>query len=133
MLEVILHSLIPDKVNTFEKLEGGEPYHFDRWTDDMSGLPCLYYRFKSRDGAKQNKKRIPVREIITALRELQRAGVLDRQAFERVCPIAKAGPCGFAVVGRILEKLHAASYTGSNGFSLTDANEASRLLEDKLK
>ena len=79
----------------------------------------------ARDGVKKNKKRLPVAEIRAALDELGRAGVLSREKFRKVCPIAeKSGPCGFAVVGRILEALHVAVYSGQHGFTLTGQAEA---------
>jgi hypothetical protein len=129
MLESVLHRLIPEEVNSFAKLAHGEPYHFDRWEKDRVGSPCLYYWFMARDGVKKNKKRLPVSEIRAAFLQLQSTGALTRETYRRVCPTAKSdGSCGFAVVGRILEALHVAVYSGRDGFKLTNANEATNLL-----
>lgn len=129
MLESVMHKLIPGKVSTFAKLLGqGAPYHFDRWETDRAGSQCLYYWFMARDGGK-NKKRVPVSEIRAALHQLRGNGVLSREAFRDVCPVAaRGGPCGFAVVGRIFEALHVAVYSGQNGFRITNAADASNLL-----
>jgi hypothetical protein len=134
MLLSTLHRLIPSAVNTFAKLEHGEPYHFDCWRDDHAGSPCLYYWFFGHDGVKRNKKRGPVAEIGAALRRLRNARVLSREMFQEVCPIAEsAGPCGFAVVGRIFEGLHVAAYLGrGTGFRLIDADRATKLLESPI-
>lgn len=130
MLESTLHQLIPSQVNAFAKLGRGEPYHFDHWADDRSGSECLYYWFTARDGVKKNTKRIPVSEIRAALHQLRTAGVLTRVTFQIVCPVSQAcGPCGFAVVGRILEALIVARYTNTAEFSLTNAARACSLLE----
>lgn len=130
MLETILRKLIPEKVSTFAKLNYGEPYHFDSWKKDRAGSPSLYYWFTARDGLKKNKKRVPVSEIGAALRQLQNAGVLKRGTFQSVCRVAESdGPCGFAVIGRILEALGVAVYCGRDGFKLTDADKAGNLLE----
>jgi hypothetical protein len=134
MLESTLHTLIPEEVNTFAKLQHGESYHFDCWKNDRVGWPCLYYWFIARDGVRKNKKRLPVSEIRAALHQLRRVGVLSRETFREVCPIAEsAGPCGFAVVGRILEALHVAVYSSHDGFKLTNAKEATNLLSDPGK
>ncbi len=132
MLESTLRRLIPEEVNTFAKLERGAPYYFDRWENDSLGSPCLYYWFMARDGVKKNKKRLPVSEIRAAVRQLRTVGVLSRETFRTVCPTAKSdGQWGFAVVGRIFEALHIAVYSGPDGFKLTNANEATNLLEEK--
>jgi len=129
MFESVLHRLIPEEVNTFAKLQHGEPYHFERWKNDRAGSPCLYYWFMARGGVTKNRKRLPVSEIRAALHQLRSTGVLSRATFRKVCPIAEwAGPCGFAVVGRILEALHVALYSGMGGFKLNDANEVMSLL-----
>ncbi len=129
MLEAVLHRLIPDEVKSFAKLEHGKPYHFDRWSDDRVGTHCLYYWFVASDGVKRNKKRVPVSEIRAALHQLRSAGVLTRVAFREICPKAESGrPCGFAVVGRILEALDVATYSGRGGFKLTNARRAANLL-----
>jgi hypothetical protein len=129
MFASVLHELIPGTVNRFAKLKRGEPYHFDRWETDQLGSPCLYYWFRSRDGVKKNKKRLPISEIRAALLRLRSVGVLTREAFRQVCPTAEsAGPCGFAVVGRILESLDVAVYWGREGFKLTNPNKATALL-----
>lgn len=131
MLQSALHRLIPQRVNTFAKLHRGSPYHFDRWGVDRAGSPCLYYWFMARDGVKRNKKRLPVSEIRAAVCQLRSAGVLNRKTFPKVCPVAESdGPCGFAVVGRILEALQVAAYSGQDGFKLTNADEVTKLLSD---
>ena len=128
MLESVLHRLIPEEVNTFAKLGHREPYHFDRWKKDRAGSPCLYYWFLARDGVKKNKKRLPVSEIRAAIHQLRTTGALTRDTFREACPTAESAPCSFAVVGRILEALHVAVYSGLEGFILTDANKATTLL-----
>lgn len=130
MLETRLRQMIPAQADTFAKLtDDKDPYHFDCWREDRSGSPCLKYWFLARDGVKKNKKRLPISEIRAALQQLLITGALNRKEFEKACPKAKSdGPCGFAVVGRILEALHVASFSGRIGFKLTNANEATQLL-----
>jgi hypothetical protein len=131
MLQSTLHSLIPHEVHTFAKLQHGKPYHFDSWANDSTDTPCLYYWFIARDGVRKNKKRVPVSEIGVALQRLRSDGVLSRETFKKVCPVAEsAGPCGFAVVGRMFEALGVAVYSGSDGFKLTDADKARKLLNE---
>jgi hypothetical protein len=130
MLESTLQKLIPEKLNTFAKLQRGSPYYFDRWENHDRGAPCLYYWFMARDGVKKNKKRIPVIEIRAALHELRSSGLLTRGTFSTGCPVAKGdGSCSLAVVGRIFEALHVAEYSGRGGFKLTNANDVNKLLE----
>ena len=127
MLESTLHRLIPKEVNTFAKLRRGEPYQFHRWENDRSGSLCLYYRFQ---GVEKHTKRLPESEIRAGLRQLRDIGWLSRETFGDVCPTAKSdGECGFAVLGRIFEALGVAVYSGNAGFKLTDADEATNLLE----
>jgi hypothetical protein len=129
MTEARLHRLIPEQVNTFAKLKRGEPYHFERWKKDRYGTACMYYWFIARDGVNKNRKRVPVTEIHTALCQLQNGGHLNRETFKIVCPVSEsAGPCGFTVVGRILEALQVAVYAGRGEFKLTNANRAQSLL-----
>jgi hypothetical protein len=116
--ESTLQRLIPEKLNEFAKLEAGDPYHFDRWEEDRSGAACMYYVFSSRDGAKQNRKRVVVSEIEAAIQVLRRTGRFDRDAFRVLCPQSESsGRCGFVVVGRIFETLGEAAYSSrSDGF-----------------
>jgi putative transcriptional regulator len=130
MLRSTLHRLIPHEVRTFAKLRHGEPYHFGSWKNDNADTPCLYYWFMARNGVTKNDKRVPVSEIGSALQRLRDAGVLSREMFAKVCPVAEsAGPCGFAVVGRIFEALGVAVYSGRGGFELTNADKAQKLLD----
>ena len=132
MLEATLYKLIPEDVNTFDKLTGGDPYRFHRWHNDGHGVECLYYHFMARDGVKTYKKRLLVSEFRAALCQLRNVGILSRKAFSKACPISESdGLCSFAVCGRILEALHVATYSGRNGFKLTNATEAMRLLQEK--
>ena len=117
--------------STFAKLQKrGAPYRFERWDEDSDGELCLYYSFPSRDTLKLYTKRIPLVELVDALRECINTGYLTRDGFIRVCPKAQsAGECGFAVTGRCLELLGVAKYGGrGNGFILTDKDRASTLL-----
>jgi hypothetical protein len=108
-----LRDLIPKGMREFQKLETGKPYYFDQWGDDISGLPCLYYWFYSHDGDKRNKKRVIVPDMEEAFAHYMNTGSFDRRAYQRFCPVsASGGPCGFVVVGRILEALDAAVYSG---------------------
>lgn len=113
-----LRKLIPETVNEFAKLKAGEPYHFDRWEQDHSGTPCLYYTFSSHDGATRNRKRVIISEIETAFEALQRTGRFDRNAYRALCPQSESsGRCGFVVVGRIFEALGEARYSSrTDGF-----------------
>jgi hypothetical protein len=127
-----LHKLIPTNVNTFAKLNHGKPYQFDRWDRDRNGSVCLYYRFEGSHGGKIYTKRLLASEILTALRHLRDTGTLNRKAFERICPCsASAGPCGFAVLGRIFEALGLVHYAGREGFELTNAVRATSLLSNR--
>jgi hypothetical protein len=127
-LESVLEELFPGKLSEFKKLTGGEPYRFDSWQTDTGGRPCLYYAFSSRDGRRTNTKRASIPEIAAALEHLRRTGHLRRSEFPDVCPVAQsAGPCGFAVVGRVLEALGVARYV-RGAFCLSDATKAGSLL-----
>jgi len=130
--DAMLRTLIPATLSVFPKLEAGDPYHFDHWAEDSAGAACIYYWFTSRDGNKRNQKRVPVSEVRAALQHLRATGALDRGSFRTRCPIShKSGPCGFAIVGRILEALGVARYSGRDvGFTLTDPVKALSLLEE---
>ena len=121
--ETMLRKLIPDTVSVFKKLEAGDPYHFCKWAEDRFGAACMYYWFTSGDGSKKNHKRVLVSEVRSALQHLRTTGALDRKAFRTLCAISEsAGPCGFAVAGRMLEALGVARYSGRDaGFILTAA------------
>jgi hypothetical protein len=117
--------------DVFPKLtKSDEPYRFTCWGTDNHGQMCLYYRFANRDPNKgDHKKRVPLYELVKALRECLSSGTLTRKAFERVCPVAQsAGGCGFAVTGGCLELLGVARYSGEDGFVLEDRAIARRLL-----
>jgi hypothetical protein len=59
------------------------------------------------------KKRVIVSEMQPAFDHYMKTGSFDRQAYQRFCPVsALSGPCGFVVVGRILEALNGAVYSG---------------------
>lgn len=132
-LEHQLRHLIPGSLRTFAKLEDGDPYRFERWGRDRAGTECLYYAFPSRDGRRQHVKRVPVQEVRAALGLLVRTGVLNREGFVGACPISEsAGPCGFAVVGRMLQHLGVAAYLGrGQGFGLTNPPRARALLTSR--
>jgi hypothetical protein len=88
----------------------------------------------ARDGVKRNKKRVPVSEIRAVLRELLSSGLLTKQTFKDLCPVAQsAGPCGFAVVGRIFEAFGVAAYSTRGEFELTDAGAATTLLGEAVR
>jgi hypothetical protein len=128
-LDAALRQLIPSAVNMFQKLTAGDPYRFESWSIDRYGAACMYYWFKSKDESRENHKRTPVSELRTALQHLQATGTLDRTAFKTNCPVSQsAGPCGFAVAGRILEALGVARYSGRDGFILIDARKAESFL-----
>jgi hypothetical protein len=118
---------------TFAKLRKNiMPYRFDDWGTDEYSYVCLYYFIGARKPEKRdNKKRVPLDELVAALSECLDNGVLTREAFEERCPIAQsAGGCGFAVTGRCLELLGVARYGGQGkGFVLTDKARASDLLK----
>jgi|ERR1051326_1522443 hypothetical protein len=119
-LEARLRGIVPANVNQFQKLDHGEPYHYDRWGKDAIGHVCLYYWFSSNDGRTRNVKRVPVNEVGAALNHILLSGRFGRQDFRQICPLSNSdGPCGFAVVGRLLESLGVAQYVGRNqGFVL---------------
>ena len=110
-----MRSLVPGTVREFKKLScQGDPYRFERWDTDRAGSLCLYYSFESRDGSRRNVKRIPIREIEAAYLYLRNSRSFDRSAFKRLCPVSEAGgPCGYAVVGRLLEALGVGRYSGT--------------------
>lgn len=116
----------------FAKLQGkGEPYTFVKWAADDDRRLCLYYSFPKREKEGDNTKRVPLDELVEALRGCFKAGVLTRKAFQNLCPTAaSAGACGFAVTGRCLELVGVARYAGKGkGFVLTDKARASNLLK----
>lgn len=108
-----LRRLIPGIVSEFPKLEMGHPYRFEHWSDDRSGTSSMYYWFDSHDGTAQHHKRLVVSEIHAALEHLLATGAFNRNAFRAHCPVSESsGPCGFVVVGRVLEALGVATYSG---------------------
>ena len=108
-----LKRLIPTSINDFPKLELGEPYHFDHWADDKYKAPCLYYWFSSKNGTKRHDKRVLISEIYAAFQTMQSTGSFSRASFRVYCPKSESsGRCGFVVVGRILEALGVAAYSG---------------------
>jgi hypothetical protein len=127
----VLRKLIPATVREFKKLKAGDPYYFDHWADDRFGAACMYYWFASGDGSKKNRKRVLVSEVHTAFQHLRTTRAFDRKSFRTLCPISyEAGPCGFAVTGRILEELGVAGYSDHQvGFTLTDPVKAASLFD----
>lgn len=121
MLRRKLNKIIPAQHSVFNKLTKGDPFYFDKWETDEYGNFCLYYWFWNKSKTKINTKRVPVSEIEVALCILLKDGSFRREDFNENCPISEsAGPCGFAVIGRILECLAVASYMGrGRGFRLT--------------
>ncbi len=129
-LEPRLRRMIPQVVDSFRKLAGGSsPYRFAGWGQDGSGRSFLRYSFPSRNGEVVHRKRVWVREIEAALRTLANQGTLSRDQFCARCPrTASDGPCGFTVVGRILEQLGVAAYQGrGEGFRCTNISRAREL------
>ena len=111
---------IPQRIAQFPKLISGRPYYFLAWKNDRGGVECLYYRFKNATGKTEQIKKVPLRELESAVRMFQHKGTFDRSDYQNVCPAAlSSGPCGFAVIGRYLEFRHNAKYNGrGKGFSL---------------
>jgi len=112
-----IRELIPRRLAEFPKLESsGEPYRFYKWDYDKNGYLCLYYIVTG--GKKEYSKRIPIEEIESAIIRFLKTGKFDREDYRELCPIAnRDGPCGFAIIGRILEVLYGARYEGrSKGF-----------------
>lgn len=110
-----LPKLLP-KGTEFQKLRGhGSPYLCAGWHRDTSGVLCMYYEFSG------HRKRAPLPEIEAAADHLTAGNIFDRPAFRLLCPVAnRDGPCGFAVIGRILEKVFGAQYVGRDGFTPPD-------------
>jgi len=100
-----IERLVPSKLSHFPKLVSGEPYRFDRWSHDREGRWCLYYVVTG--GQREYKKRLPIQELIKAAVFFGKKGDFQRTDFERFCPIAnRDGPCGYAVIVRILESVY---------------------------
>lgn len=131
MLEQSLKKIIPNTYSTFPKLERGDPYNFNRWDLDINGDLCLYYWFWNKNQTKKNKKRVVISEMEELIRNSLKKGYINREDFQNCCPISEsAGPCGFAVVGRMLEYLDIAKHLGRVGFEITDEKLAESLLEN---
>ena len=130
MLEQHLREIIPNTNSTFPKLESGDPYYFDHFGTDLNKEMCLYYWFWNRNRTKKNKKRIVLSEIEELIRNCLTGGYITREDFRNCCPISEsAGPCGFAVAGRILEYIGIAQYLGREfGFEIIDRDLAKSLL-----
>jgi len=126
-----LNKIIPAQYSVFNKLTGGDPYYFGKWDCDRYGDFCLYYWFWNKSKTKKNIKRVPVSEIEASVRILLQNGNFGREDFSENCPISEsAGPCGFSVIGRILEYLEVASYAGlGKGFNLTNREFVEKMLE----
>lgn len=112
-----LPKLLP-KGAEFPKLRGhGSPYLCDGWRHDTNGVFCMYYEFSGY------KKRAPLSEIEAAANYLTAGNIFDRPDFRLLCPVAnRDGPCGFAVIGRVLEEIFGAQYIGRDGFVLPDSD-----------
>ena len=131
MLEQRLKGMIPNTYSIFPKLERGDPYHFNCWDSDINGDLCLYYWFWNKNQTKKNKRRVVIAEMEELIRNSLKKGCITRKDFQSCCPISEsAGPCGFAVVGRMLEYLDIAKYSGRCGFKITDEKVAESLLEN---
>jgi len=111
---------IPQHIRRFPKLASGQPYYFHVWAKDRAGNECLYYSFKGSDRTAQYMKKVPLAELVAAIKSFQQKGAFDRLDFQKLCPIAlSSGPCGFAVIGGYLEFRHKAKYKGrGKGFAL---------------
>ena len=118
---------------TFRKLtKGDKPYKFTCWADDEHGQHCLYYQFEAGgDEQPDHKKRVPLHELYMALRECASGTPLSRNRFKQICTVAQsAGPCGFAVAGRCLEKLGVARFDEvEREFVIIDKRRAQELLD----
>lgn len=110
---------IPKLLKQFKKLISGRPYFFHSWKPDSTGIECLYYVFTGSNGRLQ-KKKIPLPEILAAVKRFQQSAGFNRSDYKKLCPFAlSSGPCGFAVIGRYLEFRYNAKYKGRNqGFAL---------------
>lgn len=134
MLEQRLREIIPDTISKFPKLESGDPYYFDRWDIDLNNEMCLYYWFWNKNRTKKNKKRVVISEIKELIRNCLTRGKITREDFKNYCPISEsAGPCGFAVTGRMFESLGITRYLGRGlGFEIIEKDLARSLL-NKVK
>ena len=107
-----IRRIVPTKLKEFAKLQKGSPYRFECWAQDNSGADCLWYVFDSKDGKKILKKKILEIELLNALDQLETTGSFNRRKYEEFCPkSAASGPCGFAVMGRIMEFWGSQRYT----------------------
>ena len=107
-LERMVREAIPAKLDTFPKLrEDSDPYHFRDW----EGETILRYWFWNRKGDKKRSKRVFINEIEPLVRHCFSKGSIERSDYKLHCPKTKSdGPCGLAVMGRILEFLSIAKY-----------------------
>ncbi|AGK61149.1 hypothetical protein Asulf_01149 [Archaeoglobus sulfaticallidus PM70-1] len=106
-----IREFIPKRIDKFPKLKRGEPYRFHKWGYDREGRFCLYYVVTG--GKEKYPKRIPIEELEAAVVRLLETGKFNREDFRELCPVANSdGPCGFTVIGRILEALYGAMYEG---------------------
>ncbi len=129
MLKKELKSIVPSRYNKFDKLESEDPYYFDSWGIDKYGNECLYYWFYSRNKSKKNQKRVVVSEVDNLLRNSINKTIITKSDFEKYCPTTlSAGPCGYAVIVRLLEYLGIAQYKGRSGVQLIDHNIIRRLI-----
>jgi hypothetical protein len=110
---------IPKRISRFVKLISGKPYRFYKWKPDENRVECMYYRFKGSKGA-IHTKRIPLKELVAAVRTFQKTGSFNNSDYTSRCPVtSSSGPCGFAVIGRYLEFRNKANYKGyGKGFQL---------------
>ena len=135
MIEQRLREIIQKPNSTFPKLESGDPYYFDQWRTDLNGEMCLYYWFWNRNRTKKNKKRVVISEVEKLIRNCLTQGQITRDDFRNHCPISEsAGPCGFAVTGRMLEYLGIAQYLGwGRGFEIIDGDLAQSLVKRNIR
>ena len=133
MLIKNMKAAIPSKLSSFRKLENrGDPYYFDHWGIDLNNEECMYYWFFSKDRYRKNKKRVIINEVEKLLESVIISNDLkiSRADFEKLCPITlSVGPCGFAVITRILEFLEIGEYIKNQGFEIYDKDEVQRILE----
>ena len=135
MLEQRLSEIIPKPNSTFPKLKSSDPYYFDQWRTDLNGEMCLYYWFWNKKGTKKNKKRVVISEVEELIRNCRPRGHISRDDFGKYCYTSNsAGPCGFAVTGRMLEYLGIAQYLGwGRGFEIIDGDLAQSLVMQNIQ
>ncbi len=103
---------------SFEKLTKKGYYYFDDFDKSQTSF---YVKFESEKNiGKWNFKKISIAEVVELYNQSFNKKLIKREDFNRICEnTLKSGPCGFAVIIRLLEEMSKGEYLGhGKGFKI---------------